>query len=302
MASNDENQRLIQSADQDARFGAAASTGNRLREGEKYQHSGIAPAGGLLLAYLLGIPISGLAGVAYCFGVTHLELMLVEIVFVFVFAAAIGLPIGLIAKSFKVRSDGHVLLVVFIAATCGLYCCWAAHPYLALGKEHRFVAWTPMQIYQWAVLLFTKGGQYSGWFALIVWVLEAGVVYLMSLGFAFVQVDQPFCEDCECWTEKRENVATFAHPGDPSRLAKRLQQGEYLALLECDPTTGKANYYLRVDMDMCPRCLQTCVISCKHVSNTINNKGEKEQKELPVFAGIVIDPEHMQDIIAAGQF
>ncbi len=53
---------------------------------------------------------------------------------------------------------------------------------------------------------------------------------------------------------------------------------------------------------MCPRCLQTCVVSCKQVSNAINDKGEKEQKEFPIFVGIVIDPETLQDIIAAAQF
>lgn len=271
-----------------------AGTGKKI--GTKYQHSGKAPLESLLFSVVVGLICSAGSGVLYSFGVSNVEMILVELVFLLMFAGGVGLPIGLVARKFKMRSDGHMFLVVVLAASLGLYCCWAVHPYFAIGGD---IAWSPGEIYQWAILLYQKG-EFGGWLAIGVWVGEIIAVYFMGLGFAFVQVEQPFCESCDCWTEKREAVACFGHPGVGTGIARRLAEKDYLALLECAPSNERASYYLKVDMDMCPQCLETCTLTCKEITNSINAKGEKEQKEKVLFDKWVVQQSELQEIIAAG--
>ncbi|MEC9093129.1 MAG: hypothetical protein VX438_10515 [Planctomycetota bacterium] len=267
----------------------------------QYKHSGKAPLTGLLLAFAIGSIVSAGAGVLYCFLVTNLAFSMLKILIVFGFAACIGTPIGWIAKSFKVRSERPVLLAALLAATIGLYFCWAFHPYFISAEEQRFVAWKPTQIYEWSLKLFNAGRDYRGWFAVFVWTLEAGTIYLLGFGSAVSWIEQPFCERCNCWTEKRMGVAYYHPPPAAHPITKQLLQNDARALLSCEPSDDQAESYLRVDMAMCPRCLQTSFISCRSIDQrNPQKKGHYSPVEKIIMDKVIIDPETLQSIIVAG--
>ena len=269
--------------------------------GTPYRHSGRAPLTGLLCCYLLGLLVAVASGMGYSFAVSNLQLALAEAVLFLLFAALVGVSVGLVAKTTKIRSPRQTTLCALFCATTGLYCYWASHPFFALGPEHQYIAWSPAQIYQWALLLFDKGGEFSGWLAVTLWLLEAAGLFLMSVGMANLQVENAFCENCDCWTENREGVAYFKHPGKNSLLARRLNQNDCLALAECSPASHQTNNYLQVDMDMCPACLQICIVHCKQVATVINRRMKKEKKEFPLIQKTFIKPEELKTIIAASQ-
>ena len=272
------------------------------RAGEAYKHSGRASWFALIVAAIVGCVCAAFGGIGYCYCVTKLHLAIIEIVLLVVLCLVIGLPIGMIAHKLKIRSDIHVFALTTIAGSVALYFEWAFHPYFALGEEHRFIAWEPSEIWNWMKLLYAKGGEFSGLYAVGIWIAEIVIIYLLSLGFAIIQIEDPFCERCESWTERREGVAVFANPGiNEAEILVRIDDGEYNALLELKGASRKAQNYLRLDMDMCPKCLQTCFASCVLVEHNANEKGELERTEMKLFSQIVIDQEELASLIAAGK-
>lgn len=272
------------------------------RPRQKYKHSGRAPLFGLLAAATVGFACAAIGGIGYCYCITKLHLALVEIVLLVVLSLMIGLPIGLVAFKLKIRSDLHLLGLTVAAGTIAIYFEWAFHPYFALGEKHRYIAWSPSDIWVWMKLLFAKGGEFSGWFAVAIWVAELLIVYLLGLGFAIIQIEDPFCERCECWTERRDGVAVFAQPeSDNVDLYVRIEDGDFTAFQELKAASRKAQSYLRVDMDMCPQCLQTCFVSLVAVDHKANDKGELEKNETKLFSQLAIDQDELAAIIAAGK-
>ena len=274
----------------------------RFRSGQKYKHSGRAPLFGLVAAAIVGFACAAIGGIGYCYCITKLHLALVEIVLLVGLSLTIGLPIGLIAFKFKIRSDLHLLGLTIAAGTIAIYFEWAFHPYFALGEKHRYIAWAPSDIWFWMKLLFAKGGEFSGWYAVAIWVAEILLVYLLGLGFAIIQIENPFCERCECWTERRDGVAVFAQPQiDHTDAFVRIEDGDFAAFQELQTVSRKAQSYLRVDMDMCPKCLQTCFVSLVSVDHKANDKGELEKNETKFFSQLAIDQDELATIIAAGK-
>lgn len=270
--------------------------------GEVYKHSGRAPWFALIVASIVGCVCAALGGIGYCYCVTKLQLAFIEIVLLVVLCMMIGLPIGMIAHKLRIRSDIHIFALTVVAGSVAIYFEWAFHPYFALGEEHRYIAWSPNEIWGWMKLLYAKGGEFRGLYAVGIWIAEIVIVYLLGLGFAIIQIEEPFCERCESWTERREGVAVFANPGvDEAEVLVRIDDGEYNALLELKAASRKAQNYLRLDMDMCPKCLQSCFASCVLVEHNANDKGELEKTEMKLFSQIVIDQEELASLISAGK-
>lgn len=80
------------------------------------------------------------------------------------------------------------------------------------------------------------------------------------------------------------------------RLFKRNAE----SLLECEATSLMANSHLRLDMHMCPLCMDACFLTATRVSQRFNAKGKKELKEQGMFENIRMTPDELTDIIAVG--
>lgn len=292
----------IQQSDFEPNHQFAGQTLPIQQPGEAYKHSGRAPLFALIVAAIVGCVCAAIGGIGYCYCVTKLHLAIIEIVLLVVLCLMIGLPIGMIAYKLKIRSDIHIFALTVIAGTVAIYFVWAFHPYFALGEEHRYIAWSPNEIWAWMKLLYAKGGEFRGLYAVGIWIAEIVIVYLLGLGFAIIQIEEPFCERCESWTERREGIAVFASPGiNEAEVLVRIDDGEYNALLELKAASRKAQNYLRLDMDMCPKCLQSCFASCVLVEHNANEKGELEKTEMKLFSQIAIDQEELASLISAGK-
>ena len=267
---------------------------------KQYQHSGKAPVVGVMSAILIGSVVAAGGGIVYCNVVTNVQMVIAEVVFSLMYAFAFGLTTGVMARKGKIRSTTWLLICVFTVTLVGLYFEWAFHPFFALGEDQRFVAWSPIQIMDWGQAVFQKGGEINGWTAVCVWALEATAIFVFAGAFAISQISHPFCEKCDCWTESREGIGFFKYPFGRVVLIGRLFKGNAESLLECEATSPMASSHLRLDMHMCPLCMDACFLTATHVSQRFNAKGEKELKEQAMFENIRMTPDELAAIIAVG--
>ncbi len=83
-----------------------------------------------------------------------------------------------------------------------------------------------------------KGAKPTGWGLNTLWILEALIVLWMCYT-AGSSMETPFCEDCNCWTEKKGSVSLAAT--EIGTLAEALEEEEYdviskLATAEISPS------------------------------------------------------------------
>ena len=113
----------------------------------------------------------------------------------------------------------------------------------------------------------------------IVWLIEAGIVLGVSTMTAATIVDEPFCELCDRWIEKNEDVRRWCLGDNQQQTIERLvEQGDLTALDELFNGEGDEPNFFRLDTHHCAVCEESCFLSFKLVFWELNSEGEPEQK------------------------
>ncbi|MCA9070535.1 MAG: hypothetical protein KDA84_16500, partial [Planctomycetaceae bacterium] len=189
-----------------------------------YQPSGAVPFAGTILMQLFGAISALVFGVIYAAVDKFVPFVFLTFFAVLFYGAGVGFAVSLGAKIGKVRNTGFVLLLGTATGVLAVYFAWVF--YIYFDSKMNDLIWNPLEIFE-HMRLFSNIGLWSigswtptGFWLWSVWIFEAVFIVLLSLAIS-ISNDTPFCDDCNCWTQKTDDVASFPLT-DPEQLTQDL--------------------------------------------------------------------------------
>jgi hypothetical protein len=126
---------------------------------------------------------------------------------------------------------------------------------------------------------FGSGGDnVSGIFLGICWLVEAGVILAGPVIGSMVAAGEVFCERCSEWTEDDNGLFLFNLPMAMAAVPK-IQERGFVAMEEIPPGSPDAGGGARLDACICRKCMSLFTLNLTKVEETVNDKGELENKE-----------------------
>ena len=270
---------------------------------ESYKHSGKFPLLSPLLVVIAGSLGAGILGFVYVHFITFIPLIFLTLIGTCVFGLGVGFFVGIGARIGKIRNTPLLLLLTFVCVLVGIYIEWVFHAYSMSSKNPPL--WNPQSLFQWASALFENGSwsifglTVKGWILAGLWIIEFLMIYVCAIVVSTIMTSDPFCEDCDTWTELKPEIAIFEHPGPGSPVLEKVTQGDISALFELTPTDNKASNRLVVDTNMCPQCMESAFLSLREITVQLTNEGTEEDEET-IWNQMVVDKEDVARAVEAG--
>ena len=246
-----------------------------------YQASGKVPFVGTVLMQLFGAVAAAVLGGLYALANWYSPRAFLTIFAVLIFGAGVGFAVNIGAKIGKVRNAGFVMLLGTATGILAVYFAWVVYIHLAfrnMGFQDLWI-WRPDFIFK-TMQLFAENatGTFTGWLLWACWVMEAGIVILLSLAIS-VANDTPFCDYCNAWTKKADDVASFPLT-DPAALQGELEAERYEVLDELrksgrpDPSNR-----LKAVIHSCPNCEDSDYLTISHATVVVDSDGNEETND-----------------------
>ena len=134
-----------------------------------------------------------------------------------------------------------------------------------------------------------RGAKPTGWGLYSIWLIEAGIVVLLGT-MASGGNDDPFCEDCNEWTDEEENVATFPTT-DLDSLRRDLEAEDYAVLDKLAEGTLAPDDFLLAKIFACSECTESTYLSIAHVTVTVDKDGDTKTNSDDVIKNLWIPHE-----------
>lgn len=276
-----------------------------------YEFSGAVPIFGFFSTLISSISLAVILAVIYAIAQYWMPLIYFCILFTIGFTAILGMGTGMAARAGHVRSVWLVVLLGFLAGVLGMYITWGTHLLLNVdrgGLENWFVAYRPESILQWIQVGYEKGfwgigrggGNVSGVFAAIVWLIEFGLVTIGSAVMAYgAFVESPYCETCGRWSKLESGVAK-CQLLSVEELSTLLEEGRSVELRKLAPPTDPDAPHLRFDLSVCEACDDFNAVTVKKVEISYDDKKERSESTTDLLDKVLITFEQSEDVRAIG--
>jgi len=215
------------------------------------------------------------------------------------YGLATGWLAARLAKRGHVRNSGFTALVAFSSALFGYYIVWGTHLFLWEGAQlgSVFNAFRPDYIWEWVQIGYQKGfwglekgGNVTGWFLVLVWLIEFGfLVIAPPLVSAGVMMDSIYCETCSQWLNY-ETLGRSVAIDPTGGLNISLINGIWPPL-HAAPDAPADGPHLRLLLAHCPHCTELAVLKVVEVLFQKNEKGELEEKKKTVIEQALMNPD-----------
>jgi hypothetical protein len=278
-----------------------------------YQHSGIVPFTGALMAIAAGSLAALFLAVVYAFSFQYIPFIYLNFLLAIALGGGIGLTVGLTAREGKLRNVSVVAAIAIIAALLGLYVQWGATVYAACPPDRLPELWSkagllpllPQNIYLLMQDLFaegswslTSGSPVRGWPLFALWVFEAITILASAFHFATSQIaNQPFCEKCQEWIAgKSPHLYTGA---GHERVWSDVQHGAFESLALTPRATGQEPTYMRLTLNVCEGCHENNYLTITACRNTIDPKGNHKLEVTNLVTNLILQPAQAEIVVAA---
>ncbi|WP_182865484.1 hypothetical protein [Stieleria mannarensis] len=278
-----------------------------------YRRSGKVSPVSLVVAAAVLIPLGILFGAIYSAAVVYLPFIKLRGLVTFFVGAGFGVIAGSLCYKLKYRSWMMTFLTVIGFTAIGYYSSWAVHPALVIGAGELgedFVplmlqGFDPLMIFGWMKGIYTDGiwamgagggGALSGWGAVAVWVLEAGLIF----GTAFVSGmaaygNRPFCENCYRWNEETEELAVLpVSTTDPAW--NQVRNGNFDALKKLQIAPDSDASYVELRLADCPTCDESDYLSAIGITLTVD-EGQLKKNETDIFRNLSVTRQQRDEIV-----
>jgi hypothetical protein len=142
-----------------------------------------------------------------------------------------------------------------------------------------------------------SGGNVTGIPLAIVWIVEAGIVIVLSVIVPFGMIsDTPFCEKNQCWLDQEKKIDTLDVFTDPAQLTS-FQSGDLAPLAQAKPRIPGTPAFARLTLKHSPRCEDFCAVSLANVTVTTDKEGNTKEKTTELARNLVV-PKSMLDLIS----
>jgi hypothetical protein len=277
---------------------------------EYYRHSGRAPLAGAVAATLVGIASACLLAIIYSFGIVWIPIIYLSFLLTAGFGGITGVIVALLGQRVKIRNSGVLIAIALFAAAVAYYVAWGADLWArepAWVEGDTLSAWSPSLLAEYVEAFYKEGAwsigrtktNVSGIFLAGIWLVEAAIIFGMAvLGVMVITGDSTFCEQCECWSQKKSDLAKYAH-ADEALLRSALEQGDFSQIAARPALAGALQNFLQVDAYVCPNCNNHCCVNVVKVTTTVNSKQEKETSTTTVVDRISLNAAEMKSFLAA---
>ncbi len=240
-----------------------------------YQHSGKAPAAGILITLTGGLIAGVVLGLIYGFLIYWSPFVYINAFVTFGFGVAIAGVVGALGVAGKIRNVAILSAIALVVSLVGYYVHWAVWVARFTATDIVSVATSPGPLWEvvvsvnalgpWSIFGWTPAGV-ALW---IIWGIEAFVIVGFGTMSARGWIDLPFCERTGQWTTEETLPAHF-QPVDINRPADTPQ-----SLLESlQPLDGPSSAFTEVSIATAEGSDLRCV-SLKAVA--VEKKDDKEQ-------------------------
>jgi hypothetical protein len=268
-----------------------------------YKHSGGVGPFALVMVPLLSALAALIFSIPYAYGVYYIPLIYIKFFLTLGFGFALGITVGWLGKLFKVRNMFFMSFIGLLAGAVGAYGMWVAWFFAVIQYETGVLGLilSPMALLEimrglavegvWSI----KGSTPTGWALYSVWIVEAGMVILMSAAVAASYLnDRFFCERCERWMSPSE-VFSNLEPLAGERwhaIVSDLERGEMGSLLAVQSVPMSAALRTEVALYRCPGCDNNHLLSAKLIQMTLDAQGKTSKTEHALAHGLILKREH----------
>lgn len=266
----------------------------QLNEERYYKHSGAFSISGIVSMLTVGVIVALAGGALYGF----LNGLIPFIYFVFFLAVGTGflagISTGFIAKLFKIRNMFAVAATAFLVGIVAVYASWVTWIYFS--SDFTMLTFSPLDILDvmsnvsekglWSIFGWTP----KGWALYLIWLIEAGLITLISMGIAYSHLDEKaFCEMCNLWAEEKTEYGPFAPiESDITEFVTKLEENRYEVLTELKKIAEEELLYLKIEVNQCSMCHDATYMSIKVVTVEFDDKNERSEDSDNILLNLIV--------------
>jgi hypothetical protein len=121
---------------------------------------------------------------------------------------------------------------------------------------------------------------------------------IVGIPFTFLR-NQAFCEACGSWCKTSKAVARVQH-FDEELVREHVERKDFEYLVRLGPAEEATPVHLRLDLQDCPRCPQTHLLTVNRVTVSYNNNARQESAK-KVVDRLWLDAAQAEEIRALPQ-
>ena len=222
-----------------------------------YQPSGKIPFFGTVLMLALGTLSALILSFVYAVISRYNPLIYIQFFVTLGFGVAMGVSVKAVGHMMKVRNRFFAILISLVIGAIGIDFAWVWYIYMLTGWNadlllfNPVATWSIIQELAEAGVWELRGAKPTGTVLYVFWLIEAAIILVMCF-VTGAEMETPFCEDCNCWTEKRDALSIAK--ANPVLITEALEEEQY----DLIPTlaAGEINLadYLSVVCYTCPNC------------------------------------------------
>ena len=278
-----------------------------------YQHSGNLSPVLLVLGALIALVGALLVAWIYAYAIYYIPFIYINAFLTAGFGFAVAMISVHVMRGAKLRNGfvfGVVALLITAVAFYGHWAAWVGIVLRASDVEVTAVDIALQPRAMWGTILdINAGGAWSifgvdvsGIPLWVVWLLEAGIVFGLSLVIGYDMFsDVPFCEKCESWCKKHTNVARVRH-GDAAAVVEAFENRDLDALrsFEAVAPGPEVGDWFECDVETCSDCGATSTLDVSIVVATKNEKGEVSKDTTSVVSNLLLTTQEVEGIRSLG--
>jgi hypothetical protein len=279
-----------------------------------YEHSGEFSPPQVVIGTMIGLVGSCVLAAVYAYAIYYIPFIYINALLTAGFGFALAVMSVHVLRGSKVRNGAVFGIVSLLFVAAAYYVHWAVWVGIALRASEVDVmavdvATQPAAL--WGTMLDINSTglwaigsmQFAGGKLWAVWGIEGAMVFGIAVLAAWgMYVDLPFCERCETWCTKHENVARIRH-GDAAAVAQAFERKdvETLQSFESVPLGQELGEWLECDLETCDSsCGATNILDMSMVAATKNAKGEVSKKKTDVVQNLLLTPEEVRVVRSLG--
>jgi hypothetical protein len=263
---------------------------------QRYSHSGVIPTGGALICLVGSAVATALLAAIYALIIRFVPWVYLNFLATLGFGLAIGFMVAVLGKWGKIRNKSFILFAWLFTLAVGYYFYWVVTIWtvggISLNDFH------PQAVWSYAEHLFQFGswslgfGNVTGWFLVAFWLAEIGCLGWFSYTVALAEIDQPFCETCNRWTETEKGVAMYNAFGSEPEW-DNLKLGDYSVLTRLPLLTSSLPHYVRVDVEHCPQCGNSNYLNIYKVSVKTDDEEDESTEQTKIISNVILSQEQL---------
>lgn len=260
-------------------------------EGLYYKHSGQFSISGLLFGLVVGTLIACLAGFIYAYLILYIPFIYINFFITAGFGGIAGGAAAMLLKKRHVRSTPVALAVTLAVTTLAYYFSWTVWMWAAMRRGDADLGFAQLvglalqpgfawelvtkinEVGAWSIRSYIPTGA-ALWGA---WAIEAAIVYGVSLMVAFnAMEEEPYCESCAVWCEKKAGVLKAATQ-NVDEFRQRMEAKDFRYLEGLGAPSADCADWQQVDIFSCPKCANLNTLEAKRITVTVEKDKKKEQ-------------------------